>query len=799
MVRVHSSDFPGDPRNIMQFKAIDRIFGCGTYPGRIPYPYNCGLNLFRMYICFQVQNFKTQMKRILFFLWIMGGSFGVGAQQKKMDIDLKQIWSGHFDERRYVVHLKNQSPHFAWIQTDSASGPQVILSLDFNTARIVDTLFSNQIKRESDSLPITFTYFQDFGFSPDDSKILIRTQIEPVFSLSEKSFNYVWDTEKKILQVVSANGKQLYPSFSPDSKKLAYILDANLYMMDVEQNNTVPITIDGEADQFIYGMADALYENGFGMTKAYEWSPDGNHIALLRFNENTVKNYPLTYYGRAYPEVKSQRYPLAGEMVPEVKVFVYDIANRLFIPIDVGLNPDQYITGIRWSPDNKSIWVQRLSRSQKRLELLKADIITGNTRVLYTEEKPDSYITVFPENIRFVEDGAAFLWKSEKDGFNHLYKINSETGADTVITQGNWEVFDVEMTDDVHNEIYYTANESGSRQKQLYKINYDGRGRTKLTSGVGYHDVWISNDKRFFFDAYSSLNVPPVYQIVSTSGKEQKKLIENKELNERLKDYKIPNASVFTFSVNDTTTINGWLIRPYNNSRERLPLILYVYGGASHQEVTDRWGDKFTLTMRWLANQGFVVACIDPRGTPGKGERFRKSNYNKPGDIEIEDLLKAKAYLVKNYRIDSSRTAVMGWSYGGYLAALAQTKYAGHFKSAIAIAPVTNWRFYENVYAERLLSMPGENAEGYKNASPVNFANNYTGGLFLVHGTADDNVHLHNSLELSRQLTDNGKSNFEQHFYTDKTHNLSDGTPNILRMNLYTRISEFLRRELNVR
>lgn len=736
------------------------------------------------------------MKQLVIGIFIWSAALSVAAQQGKSEIELEQIWSGHFDERKYVVHLMNQSPRFAWIQTDTAAGPQVILSLDFNTTRIVDTLFSNQIKGESDSLPTTFTYFQDFAFSPDDSKILIRTQIEPLYTISEKSFNYVWDIRRKLLRVVSANGKQMYPEFSPDSKQLAYILNANLYVMDIEKNTTAALTVDGMNGQVVYGMADALYENGFGMTKAYEWSPNGSYIAMLRFNENTVKNYPLTLYERPYAEIIAQRYPLAGEMVPDVKVFVYDIANKLFVPVDVGVNPDQYITGMKWSPDNKFLYVQRLSRDQKKLELLKSDVITGKTEIVFTEERRENYVRIFPDNLFFIREGKSFLWKSEKDGYTHLYEISTDSAASTPVTRGNWEVFDVKATDDSRQTIYYTSNESGSRQQQLYKINYDGSGRTKLTSGNGYHETWISIDKRFFFDEYSNLNTPPVYQVVSTTDKEQRKLIENKELNDRLKTYKIPNAHFFTVQASDSMTMNGWLIRPYNNIRGKLPLVLYVYGGSNHQEVKDRWGDKFTLTMRWLANQGFAVACIDPRGTPGKGDLFRKINYKSPGDIEMADLLTVKAYLARNYRTDSSNTAVMGWSYGGYLAALAQTKYAGRFKAAVAIAPVTNWRFYTNIYAERLLALPSENAEGYKNASPVNFAGNYKSGLFLVHGTADDNVHLQNSMELSKQLTSAMKANFEQHYYTDKTHNLSDGTPNILRMNLYTRIYEFLKREL---
>lgn len=737
------------------------------------------------------------MKKLIFCLLLICSGFrGFSQSKPKMSFDLEKIWSGYFDERKYVVHLMNQSPHFAWIQTDTGTGPQVILALDFNTTRIVDTLFSNQIKRDTDSLPTTFTYFQNFGFSPDDSKILIQTQIEPFNLLSEKAFNYVWDTQKKILRVVSANGKQLYPTFSPDSKFLSYVLDGNLYLMDIDKNATIPITVDGSPAQFLYGMADGLYETGFGMTKAYEWSPNGKYIAMLRFNENTVKQYPITTYERPYPDIHTQRYPLAGEMVPDVKVFVYDIANKIFVPVDVGINPDQYITGIRWSPDNKTLIIQKLTRNQKRLEILKADVVTGKSSVIYSEESPADYVTVHPENGWFIDSGKSFLWMSEKDGYNQLYNIGLDSGWVTPVTQGKWEVLTLEATDDEKREIYYSSNEANSREKQLYKIGYDGKNKARITNGRGYHNVWISNDKRFVFDEYSSVNTPPVYQTMTIAGREQRKLIENKELKERLQDFPIPDVNFISVRANDSMTMNAWIIRPYQNPRSKLPLLLYVYGGNTRQETLDRWTDRFTLTMRWFANQGYTVACIDPRGTPGKGVAFKKCTYKSPGDVEISDLLTLKSYLARNFRIDSSQVAVMGWSYGGYLAALAQTKYAGKFKSGVAIAPVTNWRYYENIYSERLLSLPSENAEGYKKSSPVNYTDDYKGGLFIVHGTADDNVHLQNSLELSKQLTNSRKTDFEQHFYPDKTHNLSDGTPNILRMSLYTRINDFLKREL---
>jgi dipeptidyl-peptidase-4 len=635
---------------------------------------------------------------------------------------------------------------------------------------------------------------EDYLLSTDKKKALFFTGREYIYRRSSKANVYLQDiATKKTIRI--DNEKLLHATFSPDGSKIAYVKNNNLYLYDIASKSTKAITTDGKWNYIINGNCDWVYEEEFEFTQAYQWSPKGNYISYYRFDETNVKEYGITFFDSLYNKQYTYKYPKAGEENSKVEIHIYDVAtgNNVKAQYETG---DIYIPRIKWTQDDNQLVVFWMNRHQDDLKLLSTNAQTGASSLLYEEK--NKYFVEINDDWWFLKDGKNFLFTSEMNGYRHLYLYSLDGKTKVELTKGNYEINEVSGVDEVNKRVYYTLAYPRPMDRNLFVTDFSGKKTVQLTQGEAWHRVELNDDFTKFFDYKSDINTPQVVtlnNIVTDKKKNitvslEKVVNDNSKLNATIAQYDISKAEFIKVPNSKGDTLNGFMIKPAHfDPSKKYPVLFCNYGGPGSQEVANRLSRSY-FWYQMLAEKGFIVVSVDNTGTGFRGEEFKKKTYLQLGKYEIEDQIDAAKYIGSLPYVDKNNIGHWGWSYGGFMSSLAITKGSDVFTAAIAVAPVTSWRFYDNIYTERYMRTPQENPGGYDNNSPINFTNRIKGKYLIIHGTGDDNVHFQNSVQMIKALV---KSNidFESAYYPDKNHGISGSIDNTS-IHLWTKMTNWI-------
>ncbi|MCF8297272.1 MAG: S9 family peptidase [Saprospiraceae bacterium] len=700
------------------------------------------------------------------------------AQNK---IELEDIWENYTFSPNFISDIRsmNNGEQYCVLKNNE------IVLCDYKTGKEVTKLL--KLTQLNKAAGIGKIQINDYSFSPDESKILIATKTERIYRHSTRAEFYIWDIKNEKLSNLSENGKQRLAEYSPDGTKIAFVRKNNLFVKDIVKNIEIQITKDGSDGKIINGTTDWVYEEEFSFTKGFYWSPDSRNIAFYKFDETNVKEYSMEIYGKLYPEKYNYKYPKAGEDNSIVSINVYDVINSSIKSVDIGDEKDIYIPRIKWTNDPNLLSIQRMNRLQNKLEILIANINNDKTEVVYTEE--NKYYIDITDNLTFLDDNEHFVINSEADAYNHIYLYNFKLKKLTQLTKGEWDVIEIKGVDKKKKLVYYISAEDSPLERYLYSVKLDGSKKTKISQRKGWNEVAFSENYKYYINTFSDANTPPYYSINTSNGDMKIELENNSALIKKMQLYGFSKQEFFTIKTSEDIELNAWMIKPKDfDPKRKYPVFMYVYGGPGSQTVENSWGWSNYIWFQMLAQKGYIVVSVDNRGTGARGEEFKKCTYEKLGDLETKDQIEAAKWLKYQPYVDSDRIGIFGWSYGGYMSTLCITKGASYFKMAIAVAPVTNWRYYDNIYTERFMRTPQENGTSYDSNSPISHVEKLKGSYLLVHGTADDNVHIQNSYDLISALVKENKA-FEMQFYTNKNHGIYGGKT---RLHLYNRMTEFI-------
>ncbi|MEI7489915.1 MAG: S9 family peptidase [Bacteroidota bacterium] len=715
------------------------------------------------------------------------------AQQKS--ISLEDVFKSRKFASKGVSGIRSMKDgtHFTQVKNDSLN------VYEYETGNYIRTIVTaKQLVPSGDtaSLPVS-----SYEFSSDESRLMFSKDDETLFRHSSKANYYILDLASGKIIPLYGKGKQRLATFSPDASMVAFVMDNNIFIRDIPKslkpgdkdtvNSVKQLTSDGKINEIIYGATDWVYEEEFGFSKAMSWSPDGSALAYYRFDESRVKEYQLTYYGDLYPEQSKYKYPKAGEDNSVVGIYIYNINTGKTATVDIGKETDIYIPRIRWTSDPATLALYRLNRHQNKLELLLAGASDGNTHPIWSEDNK-CYIDI-TDDWCFLKNRKEFLISSERSGFKHLYLYNITGELIRQLTNGQWDVARVAGVDEPNRRVFFSAGFSSPMNREVFSVSLDGGEPARLSEREGSNSPDFSSNFAFYVNRWSDINTPPVITVNNAEGKEVRILQENAKLKDIIKEYNFGKADFFTVVTDNGINLNAWMLKPPDfDPAKKYPVLFTLYGGPGSQTVLNSWG-AVSSWNQLFAQKGIIMVSVDNRGTGARGEEFKKCTYLQLGKLETIDQINTAKYLDSLSFIDKDRVGIWGWSFGGYMVLSCVTKGADYFKLGVAVAPVTNWKYYDNIYTERYMRAPKENNSGYEDNSPVNFADRFKGKLLLVHGMADDNVHTQNSYDMITALVGANKQ-FEMQIYPNSNHGIFTGKNTSF--HLYERMTDFILKNL---
>lgn len=722
---------------------------------------------------------QIDMKRVLFTCLIVLSFAALSAQ----NYTINDILNGKFSPKS-VKSMVSSADGTHYYQSNPEN--TAVIKFSYATGVAVDTLFNSKNAREC-----TFDKFEGFIVGPDENRVLLYREREQIYRHSFKAVYYYHDVRRNLVRKLTENvSKQMVPTFSPDGKMVAYVCDNNIWLAKFDFDTESQITKDGEFNKIINGATDWVYEEEFATTSLMEFSPDNLTLAYVRTDESLVPQFQFQRFeNKLYPDYYTYKYPKPGEKNSVVECRIFDISARTTRTMEVPLESNSYIPRIKFTNSSDQLAVMTLNRDQNRFDMYFVNPRTTVAKLILREENKYYVDSESLNTIHFLQD--RFTYLSEKDGFSHIYIYGLSGTLQKQLTKGAYDVTDILAVDPQTNSVFYSAADESPLQRNIYKINIEKGQPVKLSHQKGFNTAKFSKNGKYFVNNWSNSNTPTSIALFDSNGKQLRVLEDNSALAQELTAISIPQKEFITVTAADgITKLNGWILKPKDfNPSKKYSVVMVQYSGPNSQEVTDKYDVDWSYA---LLNEGILVACVDGRGTAARGEEFRKQTYMNLGIIESDDQAAAARYLGSLPYIDKDRIGIWGWSYGGYNVLMSMSRGNGVFKGGVAIAPVTDWRYYDSVYTERFMRTPQQNASGYNNASALTHAKNLQGNLLLIHGSTDDNVHFQHSMEYTRALIAADKD-FEMFIFPDKDHFISGEQT---KKYLYRKVIEFYKNNL---